>query len=351
MDGHDIDLCTLCGDLARARDLGATLDILAKKIVLMMKVKASSIRLLDEKNRVLEIAAAYGLSKEYTEKGPLVLEKSEADQRVLGGEAISTADITKESHVLYLEEAEKEGIRSILSVPLTAETRAIGVIRVYTKEVHPFSNADIERLRAIAALGGLLVDRARIWDEMRALVSISRSITSTLSLESVLQMIVEKAAKALRLRAASIRLLDEDRAELRVKAAYGLSQAYIEKGPVEVDKSPVDRECLEGNIIAISEIERDERLQYRNEILKEGIKALLSVPLMVRGSAIGVLRVYTSVPCEFSDSDKEFLSALASQGAIAIENARLFEHVKKEYDVLSKDIWKWYDWGERFPRV
>lgn len=341
----------LCEKLVKARDLSATMDVLVKNITGIMGVKGASIRLLDEKNRSLDMAAASGLSREYLEKGSLLLEKSETDQRVLLGQVISTTDITKEPHVQYHEEAEKEGIKSVLSVPLMSDARAIGVIRVYTKDVHTFSNSEIERLRAVASLGGILADRARIWDEMRALISISQSISATLSLESVLQIIAEKAAQALRLRAASIRLLDEDRTELRVKAAYGLSRTYIEKGPVEVDGSPVDRDCLDGNTVSVPEIEKDKRLRYREELLKEGIKALLSVPLMVRGAAIGVLRVYASVPYEFSDSDKEFLSALASQGAIAIENARLFEYVKNEYDILTKDIWKWYDWGTHFPRV
>ena len=47
----------------------------------------------------------------------------------------------------------------------------------------------------------------------------------------------------------------------------------------------------------------------------------------------------------------EFLTALASFGAIAIENARLFQHVKTEYEELTKDVWKWYDWGSRFPNI
>jgi GAF domain-containing protein len=71
----------------------------------------------------------------------------------------------------------------------------------------------------------------------------------------------------------------------------------------------------------------------------------------VRGSATGVLRVYTSTPHAFNQSETDFLSTLACQGAIAIENARLFEHIRNEYKELAKDVWKWYDWGERFPKL
>lgn len=349
MPGYD--LCRLCGELAGARDLKTTLNTLARNITKVMGVKGSTIRLLDGKKQTLEIVAAYGLSKIYLKKGPVILEKHPIDRKVLKGMAVKTKNILKEPHLLYLEEAKKEGIRSVLSVPLMTEDRPIGVVRIYTSKPHDFTPDEIERLRSLASLGGILADRARIWDEMNVLVKISRSISSTLALEDVLQMIVENAAKTLGMRASSIRLLDEESGMLEVKAAFGLSMAYLQKGPVEVKKSPIDRECLGCKVVAVHDIRKDERLQYSEEILREGIMALLSLPLTVKGKAIGVLRVYTSVPYKFTGSEIDFLTALACQGAIAIENARLFEHVKNEYNELAKDVWKWYDWGTHLPKV
>lgn len=342
-------MCMICEELASAEDLEKTLNILAKNMAEVLGVKGSTIRLLDEKNMTLEIAAAYGLSKEYLEKGPVVLEKHPVDQRVLKGECISTRDITKEPHVLYMEEAKKEGIKSVLSIPLTVRERAIGVVRVYTDSPHDFTKEEIDSVRILASLGGILTDRARIWQQTRALIEIARSLTSTLSLDEVLDKIVESASGALGLRAASIRLLDGERETLQIKATCGLSKAYLEKGPVEMDKSPIDKQCIAGEVVSIPDIKEDQRLQYPEEMLKEGIRALLSVPLSVKGTAIGVLRVYTSMPHSFSKPEKEFLSALASQGAIAIENARLFEHIRRDYEDLTKDVWKWYDWGTHFP--
>ncbi|MDI6744834.1 MAG: GAF domain-containing protein [Thermodesulfovibrionales bacterium] len=345
------NMCALCGELAKARGLNATLNILAKNITGIMDVKGSTIRLLDEKDQTLEIVAAYGMSRKYLKKGPVILKKHPVDQKVLRGKAVKTKNILKEPHVLYLEEAKREGIKSVLSVPLMAEKKAIGVVRVYTAEPHDFSAAEVARLKGLAFLGGILADRARIWDEMRALIKIAQTISSTLSLDEVLQMIVESTAKTLGLRGSSIRLLNEEKGTLEAMAAYGLSRAYLEKGPVKVAESPLDMECLKCRIISIHDIRKDKRLQYPDEIIKEGILALLSLPLIVRGKAIGVLRVYTSVPYTFSESEIDFLSALACQGAIAIENARLFEHIKTEYKDLTRDVWKWYDWGTHFPKI
>ncbi len=351
MDKSNSEICRLCGEIAQAYDLNTILNILARNITKIMGVKGSTVRLLDEKNQTLEIVAAYGLSRAYLEKGPVLIKKHPVDQKVLKGQAMSTKDITKEPHALYLKEAKKEGIKSVLSVPLVAEDRPIGVVRVYTSIPHDFTSEEIERLKAFASLGGILAERAKIWSEMRALIRISQSINSSLSLDEILQRVVENAAEALGMKASSIRLLDEEKKTLQVKAAYGLSKAYLEKGPVTLEKSIIDRECLKCKVIAVSNIKKDKRLQYPNELIKEGIMALLSLPLTVKGTAIGVLRVYTSVPYVFKQSEIDFLSALACQGAIAIENARLFEHIKSEYKELARDVWKWYDWGTRFPKI
>jgi GAF domain-containing protein len=316
-----------------------------------MGVKGSSIRMLNERTGDLYVAAAYGLSKSYVQKGPLPVRENSVEKKILGGKTVSTTDVTKESGAVFREDAEREGIKSILNVPLTAGDKAIGIVRVYTGEIHEFTAEETERLRSLASFGGVIVDRARLSDQMRALVCIARSISSTLSLTDVLQMITENAVSALTMKAASIRLLDESGRRLEVRAASGLSAAYLAKGPVETEKSPIDRECLSGQCLAIADISRDARLQYPEEITREGIQGMLTVPLKVKGRAIGVLRVYSSTAHTFNGAEIEFLTALASFGAIAIENARLYEHVKSEYEELTKDVWKWYDWGSRFPNI
>jgi signal transduction protein with GAF and PtsI domain len=350
MSEYESEQYDMCG-FDRAQDLEATLDTFVKSIAEIMGAKGASVRLLDERKQALHVAAAYGLSKSYVEKGPLPVAADSVEREILQGKIVSTRDVTRESNALFREEAEREGIKSILNAPLMAGDRAIGIVRVYRPDVHDFSQEETERLKSLASFGGAIVDRARLWDQMRALVCTARSISSTLSLDEVLQMIAENAASALGVKAASIRLLNEDRTKLQVKAASGLSAAYLDKGPVEIDKSPIDRECLAGKCISIPDITRDTRLQYPGEIMKEGIQGMLSVPLKVKGRAIGVLRIYTSAPYEFNAPEIEFVTALASYGAVAIENARLFEHVKTEYEELTKDVWKWYDWGSRFPNI
>jgi uncharacterized protein YigA (DUF484 family) len=96
-------------------------------------------------------------------------------------------------------------------------------------------------IASFASLGGVLADRAKIWDQMNALMRISQSISSSLSLDEVLRMIVENAARTLGMKGASLRLLDEERKTLKVRAAFGLSKAYLGKGPYGGRKSFIDQ--------------------------------------------------------------------------------------------------------------
>lgn len=347
----DMQMCKLCVAMATKQDLRDILQILSKNITKIFGVKGCTIRFFDKRRQTLEIIAAYGLSKEYLNKGPIDLKNHYIDREILKGRLKYTRDITKEKHVLYLEQAKKEGIKSVLSVPLFSENKPIGVIRIYTSEPRDFRKEEIEILKALSFIGGVLAERAKIWDEMKVLVEISQAISSTLSLNEVLNMIVKNATEILGMKASSLRLLDAEKRYLELKASYGLSEEYIQKGLIEVEKSPIDKECLMCKVVIIKNIKKDKRLQYRDDLLREGIVSLVSLPLMSKGSAIGVLRVYSSIYYDFTERDIDFLRSLSCQGAIAIENARLFEHIKNEYKELSQEVWKWYDWGEHFPRL
>ncbi|KKL81208.1 hypothetical protein LCGC14_1997080, partial [marine sediment metagenome] len=100
-------LCQLCGDLFTAGDLQETLQVLTKGCTEALKVKACSIRILDEKGQNLEIRAAHGLSQEYLKKGPIEIEKSPLDQECLAGTPVNISDVNTKPHVGYREEIKR----------------------------------------------------------------------------------------------------------------------------------------------------------------------------------------------------------------------------------------------------
>jgi signal transduction protein with GAF and PtsI domain len=184
---------------------------------------------------------------------------------------------------------------------------------------------------------------ARYW---RTLYEVSMTLNSSLELSEVLKQTVRLTADAMDAKACSLRLLDESEKNLELVAAYGLSDAYVLKGLVELEKSKIDREVMEGRVLAIADAAEDPRLQYPEEARKEGIRSVLSSPLSVRGKTIGTIRVYTAEPHEFTDREIQFLSALASQAALAIDNAKLHMMCLRSYQEAVQEAWKKTDvWG------
>ena len=97
----------------------------------------------------------------------------------------------------------------------------------------------------------------------------------------------------------------------------------------------------------VMDAKNDDRIQYPEATKAEGIASIFSVPMSVRDKTIGVLRIYTSEPKEFSEAENEVISGLSEIGSIGIENARMHDHLKTDYDRLIADVHHWFDFGRK----
>lgn len=155
-----------------------------------------------------------------------------------------------------------------------------------------------------------------------------QATTSTLDLPEVLNRLAEATTHALQCRAAAIRLLNKTGNHLEMIAAYGLSDAYRDKAPIEVARARIDQEALQGKTVLVADTAHDDRLRYPDKIAAEGIRTILSAPLIGKQGPIGVLRAYGGSAHRFTENDAAFLSAIAAQGVIAIENAQAYQMLK-----------------------
>jgi GAF domain-containing protein len=194
--------------------------------------------------------------------------------------------------------------------------------------------------------GGITMDQKKE-QYYTSLYELAATLNSSRSPESILQSVVEGVAKAMGLKGCSLMLLSPDKKVLLHTVSYGLSNWYVRKGRVSADKSI--SEALDGKAVAILEATQDDRVQYREQAKKEGIASILSVPMMLREEIIGVIRVYTADLYHFTMDDIYFVGAVANLGAIALENARLYETVQKDYETFRQDMLEWraamgYEW-------
>lgn len=166
----------------------------------------------------------------------------------------------------------------------------------------------------------------------------ARVVGSTLDLPQVLDRLVKSTAEAMGVHACSIRLLDKTGHKLDPVAVYGLSRAYLDKGPVDLEANPLAREVLSGKIVNISDALSSPLLQYPEEARQEGIQSMLSAPLVGKIGPLGILRAYAVEPARFTPDDEAFLAAIAAQGSIAIENALAYQAVEQLDMVKSQFI-------------
>jgi GAF domain-containing protein len=180
----------------------------------------------------------------------------------------------------------------------------------------------------------------------RTLFAATHDIASSLNVEEVLSRLVRRVAEAMDVKAATLRLLTSDNDVLTRRTSYGLSDRYLNKGPVDRHHSPLDHEALQGKPIWVADVRHDPRFQYPKEAGQEGLVSVLCVPVSLHGEPIGVMRVYTATRREFDPEEVEFLTALADLGAIAIENARLHEELRRDLDQTFGALW-----GVQTPKV
>jgi signal transduction protein with GAF and PtsI domain len=169
--------------------------------------------------------------------------------------------------------------------------------------------------------------QARQRNYFHTLYQLAAEICCARSTRDALQLFAEITAKGMGAKGCSLMTLTSDGKELLHISAYGLSDWYVKKGPVLTDKSIA--QALEGEPVAINNAAEDERVQYRQEARQEGITSILSVPMMLREKIIGVMRIYTAEPRDFTDEDVYFVCAAANLGAISLQSHKMYEACQK----------------------
>ena len=352
-----------------ARNLQETLDSLVQHTVAALDVKAGSLRLIDEQSNSLKQVASFGLSEAYLNKGALNADQSIPE--VLDGKPVCIKDAFKDPRIQYPDAMRAEGINTVLSVPVVAGEKVIGVLRLYSAEAREYNAEDLEFISALAEMGGLAIVNARLYQAdgdklaslfeeigvelptaaeilaqqletavshavdptrclgyFRTLHEVTRAILSSLDSKQVVQLIVDKVTRIMQVKACALRLRNETTHELELIATTGLSESFLAKGQPHTDQSI--SETLAGRPVLISDTASDPRLEYPAETVAEGIASILSIPIVARQRVVGVLRLYSAEKRQYSQEEVTFLSALAEIAGVAIMNARIYEKTRND---------------------
>lgn len=167
------------------------------------------------------------------------------------------------------------------------------------------------------------IDKISSGRQIEALSKISGAITSDLYIEDILRLIVIVTAEIMKSKICSLMLVDEKKKEVSIRATQSMSEDYNKKPPIKINEGIVGKVIAQKKPITVLDVTREKEYKYRDIAVKEGLKSLLCVPMIVKGRAIGVINCYTQQPHEFTRTEINILTSVANQAAVAIENTEL----------------------------
>jgi two-component system, sensor histidine kinase PdtaS len=317
--------------VAGAPNTEAMLQFIAEIAVRVSGTESSSIYIFDQSKENLVLKAVCDAPGDLV--GRLSLKIGEGITGWVARELLPVAierDAFQDPRFKALPDLRDQQCHSFLSVPMRAQNEIIGVLNVKTRRPHHYPARTIRLLQSVASQAAAAVQGIRHQESMAvkstqlsAISEVSKTVTSNLYLEEILQLIVAMTAQTFNFKICSIMLLDENRQELVIKATQSKSRDYVSKPNLKVGESIAGRAVQEARALTILDVKKTPDYRFPDIAEKEGLCSMACIPLTSREQVIGVLNCYTEQPKVFSEEEIASLATMANQAAIAITNAKL----------------------------
>ena len=336
----DTELLSTLFDLGRevtsVLDLEELLEKIPQLIARLTRFNAFSVYLLDETRQELQIAYAVGYPDGVA-----------ATRRLPVGEGVVGAAVEEGRPILVndsrLEPRHRGPLRNMLAqlaVPMRRKGRVIGALNLLSETTGAFTSQDLALLRQFATHVAVAIENARLFkserqyvDTLETLAEIGREMSSILDLDVLLTRIASLTKRLIDYRTFGILLLNEAMQELDMRLAV----RYGEEGAVKhlkLGQGLVGWAALHKEPVLVADVSQDPR--YLN--LVEDVRCELVIPMLIKDRCIGVFDLESPELNAFTKEHKELLTLLASQAAVAIENARLYEQVRRNEERIEKEL-------------
>ena len=294
----------------------------------LMDSKICSLWILDEKDQKLKLKATQSISEEYLKERSLAMGEGVVGHVALRNQPMAILNVIKEPLYKEKELAKKEGLVSMLSVPMCIKDRVIGVINCYTSYPHSFSKSEEEMLTTVANQAAICIENSGLME--------------TLDVDEILRLVLEGVTKNIGFDRARLYLVNEKRNVLECKMAVGIDEERIRGITLRLnpEDSIVARSIFEKQPFIIPDASKDPRV---NPIIKEkfNLHSLVAIPLLVREKALG------AIAADFIDPNKnitkealESVMAFAQQAGLAIHNAFMYQELKTFSQQMEEKIQK-----------
>jgi sigma-B regulation protein RsbU (phosphoserine phosphatase) len=317
-------------------DLEELLAKIPQLIARLTRFSAFSVYLLDDKRRELRIAYAVGYPGNTSPNMRLQVGQGVVGAAVEEGRPILVNDIRREPRYM----GPLRNMLSQLAVPLRRKGKVIGALNLLNEAEGAFTTQDEALLRQFAAHVAVAIENATLFeserrhsDTLEALAEIGREMSSILDLDALLARIANLTKRLIDYRTFGILLLNETTQELEMKLAVSYGKDAIAKH-LKLGEGLVGWAAKHKEALIVADVSQDPR--YVN--LVEDARSELVVPLLIKDRCIGVFDLESPELDAFTKEHRELMTLLASQAAVAIENARLYEQVRRNEERIEKEL-------------
>jgi sigma-B regulation protein RsbU (phosphoserine phosphatase) len=336
----DTELLSTLFDLGRevtsVLDLEELLAKIPTLIARLTRFSAFSVYLLDEKRQELRIGYAVGYPDGVAPTLRLKVGQGVVGAAVQEGRPILVNDIRREPRYM----GPLRNMLSQLAVPLRRKGKVIGALNLLDLTEGAFTEQDEKLLRQFAAHVAVAIENARLFrserqyvDTLETLAEIGREMSSILDLDVLLTRIASLTKRLIDYRTFGILLLDDDTGELEMKLAVRYGKG-AESKHVKLGEGLVGWAALHKEAVLVSDVSKDAR--YIS--LVDDAQSEMVIPMLIKDRCIGVFDLESPELDAFTKEHKELLTLLASQAAIAIDNARLYEEVRRNEERIEKEL-------------
>ncbi len=343
---HEIDRA-----ITSSLDLHAVLNVLLEKIEIFLPMAAATtVRLFDPKTRELQSLACRGVDDQEWRSQVRAASGGRAASVVKTKTAMTVRNVLTDPRTTNVEFYRRHGLVSYLAVPLIAHEEVLGVLNLYTSREYEFNTGEVDFLKTLAGQAAVAIHNAQLYDQTQVHAAALKKANADLIRREEVQKVLKDLSQDI-LSLETDTLLNKLTAGVR--GVFGVdvcdvrilsdSQHWQVRGASGVDPHVI-RSAQSGSVhgrarwifknrkpLMIPDGFQDDRFPSGDTTRELGLRGYLGVPLCSKGDeVIGVLRVLTYKPREFSPEEIDLLQQFANGAAAAIQNARLYDETKNQ---------------------
>ena len=318
-----VALHEVVGAVARQTDPRVTLSLVAEKACQLTGAASAAVSLLNSSRTLLDFAAVAG-----ADAAEMVGQTVRADDALAGRTALTgEVYLSHQADASFLSGTDGVGVRSAVVVPIYLNGTPSGAVSILNRtDGEAFTGADLLCLQTLASLAAQALQTddlkrlaAQKQSERDILFRAARTTSSSLNVQDVLGSILLSVVGSMEMTAGAVYLLNDERTRLYIGADRGLISDDQDRQLSAEGAGPAARALLSGSPLRLNDLETD------SDSPLPGMRSLLLAPMVARSVPEGLLVVGSRQPGAYTEADASLLSAVASQAAVALENAWLYE--------------------------